>query len=511
MANRMISGARIVVAVSLNIAVAFVAAPGAAAPGAAAPGAAPPPPVQKLTPAAPLPPANAATNNLIARTPVALTVADAILADGDAVDLKATLRNKSSNTPLANETIEFKIDGKTAAVIKTDASGQALVKGHKAPGDITLGAHTMEAHYAGSDSLATATAKGNFALLASYTELTLNPPAFLDTVQHVGDQVTIIGSLRRGTDKQGLAGKKLRFLVDDLEVAPLNPYTINPTTGGFQFWFIWPKNKVGDMSIKIVFDGTEKLLPAASKTFKVKSIASVKPGTMTLTISAPVAMVGDKITLTANLREQPLVAGLPGLPAVGETVSFRNGSGQDIGTAVSTGNGDAILQTKLTDTLGGKPVAFTARLLNNNAYHSIDAVESQSKLLILPSAVKLTVSAPASGSVGQIVSIKLKLVRGSDSAPVAATISLPHYFADGNPTAIPLGSIGFGGGIPGAGSPGTPVPGNFNGTVLTDANGDATVQYKLPNSAGAVTIQSSKAADPNYNAATGNTVTIAVK
>ncbi|MCY7389877.1 MAG: hypothetical protein LH481_17780 [Burkholderiales bacterium] len=507
MVNRMISGARIVVVGSLNIAVAFAAAPGAA----------PPPPVQKVTPVAPLPPTNAAANNLIVRMPVVLTVADAILADGDSVDLKATLRNKSSNAPLPNETIEFKIDGKTAAIIKTDASGQALVKGHKAPGDMTLGTHVMEAHYAGSDSLATATAKGNFALLASNTELTLNPPAFLDTVQHVGDQVTIIGSLRRGTDKQGLAGKKLRFLVDELEVAPLNPYTINPTTGGFQFWFIWPKNKVGDTSIKIVFDGTEKLLPASSKAFKVKSIAGVKPGTMTLTISAPVAMVGDKITLTANLREQPLVAGLPGLPAVGETVSFRNASGQDIGTAVSTGNGDAILQIELTDTLGSKPVAFTARLLNNNAYHAIDAVESQSKLLILPSAVKLTVSAPASGAVGQIVSIKLKLVRSGDSAPVAATVSIPHYFADGNPTALPLGSFGLGGGIPlpagstGAGSSSAPAPGNFNLPVFTDANGDATVQYKLPNTAGAVTIQSSKAADPNYNAATGNTVTIAVK
>lgn len=507
MANRMISGARIVVVGSLNIAVAFAAAPGAA----------PPPPVQKATPVAPLPPANAAANNLIARTSVSLAVADAILADGDAVDLKATLRNKSSNAPLANETIEFKIDGKTAAVIKTDASGQAVVKGHKAPGDMTLGAHVMEAHYAGSDSLATATAKGNFALFASNTELTMDQPAYLDKVQHVGDQVTVMGSLRRGTDKQGLAGRKLRFLVDDLEVAPVNPYTINPTTGSFQFWFVWPKNKVGDTSIKIVFDGTEKLLPAASKSFKVKSIAAVKPGTMTLAISAPIAMVGDKITLTANLREQPLVAGLPGMPAVGETVSFRNGSGQDIGTAVSTGNGDAILQAKLTDTLGGKPVAFSARLLNNNAYHSIDAVESQSKLLIVPSPVKLTVSAPASGTVGQIVSIKLKLVRSGDGAPVAATVSLPHYFAGGNPTAQAIGSAIFGGGISlpvgltGGAPSSAPQPGNFIQPVLTDANGDATVQYKLPNIAGAVTIQSSKPAEPNYNAATGNTVTIAVK
>lgn len=507
MANRMISGARIIVVGSLNIAVGFAAATGAA----------PPPPVQKVTPVAPLPPANAAANILIARTPVALAVVDAILADGDAVDLKATLRNKSSNAPLANETIEFKIDGKMAAVIKTDASGLALVKGHKAPGDMTLGAHVLEAHYAGSDSLATATAKGNFALLASNTDLTLNEPAFLDTVQHVGDQVTIIGALRRGTDKQGLAGKKLRFLVDDLEVAPLNPYAINPTNGSFQFWFIWPKNKVGDTSIKLVFDGTEKLLPAASKAFKVKSIAGAKPGTMTLTISVPIAMVGDKITLSANLREQPLVAGLPGLPAAGETVAFRNGSGQDIGTAVSTANGDAILQTKLTDTLGGKPVSFTARLLNNNAYHSIDAVESQSKLLILPSAVKLTVSAPASGTVGQIVSIKLKLVRSGDGAPVAAAVLLPHYFADGNPFALPIGSIGFGGGIQlpagstGGGGSSVPQPGNFNSSVVTDANGDATVQYILPNTAGAVAIQSSKPAEPNYNAATGNTVTIAVK
>lgn len=506
MANRIIRGAGIVALGSFHIAVAFAAAPSAT----------PPPPVQKATPVAPLPPAIAAANNLIVRTPVALTVADAVLADGDAVDLKATLRNKSSNAPLANETIEFKIDGKTAAIVKTDVSGQALVKGHKAAGDMTLGAHVMEAHYAGSDSFATATAKGNFALFASNTVLMMDQPLYLDSVLAAGDQVTVLGSLERGTDKQGLAGKKLRFLVDDLEVAPLNPYTIDPTTGRFQFWVVWPKNKVGNTSIKIVFDGTEKLLPTASKSYKVKSIAAVKPGTMTLTISAPAAMVGDNITLTANLREQALVAGLPGLPAVGETVAFRNSIGQNLGTAVSTGNGDAVLQTKLTDTLGGKPVAFTARLLNNNAHHAIDAVESQSKLLIFPSPVKLTVSAPASGNVGQIVSIKLKLVRGGDNAPVAATVSLPHYFVGGNPSALPLGSFGLGGialpaGSTGAGGSSAPTPGNFNFPVLTDANGDATVQYQLPNAAGAVTIQSSKAADPNYHAATGNAVTITVK
>ena len=187
MANRIIRGAGIVALGSFHIAVAFAAAPSAT----------PPPPVQKATPVAPLPPAIAAANNLIVRTPVALTVADAVLADGDAVDLKATLRNKSSNAPLANETIEFKIDGKTAAIVKTDVSGQALVKGHKAAGDMTLGAHVMEAHYAGSDSFATATAKGNFALFASNTVLMMDQPLYLDSVLAAGDQSLIDKHIRR--------------------------------------------------------------------------------------------------------------------------------------------------------------------------------------------------------------------------------------------------------------------------------------------------------------------------
>ncbi len=482
--------------------------------------AAPPPTPQRVAPPAPAaavappPPANSSANKLIARSPVELSVANAILADGDSVDLKATLKDKTSGAPLADQTINFKIDGKVSAIMKTDAGGVALVKGHKAPSDMPLGSHVLEAVFAGNDTNGSSTVNANFTLLASATDLTLKE---VDSITigavHPGESVRLVGQLLRGTDKLPLAGKKIRVLIGEIEPVLKSPATIG-ATGNFDFYAAWPPGKLGDIPVKVVFDATDKLLSAASKPIVVKSVATVKKGSMLLNVSPTLVVVGDKFTLTASLRED-LSSGLPGLPAVGESVRFfaSNGNNNDrrlLGSAKSNQNGDAVLQTKLDYGDPAKPQYLIAEHEQNGVYYNISGVFAQSTLTLIPAPLKLTVSGPTDGTQGQLVSLKLKLIRTNDGAPIPGTVIIPQYNAQQLPPNNPLPNINLGG-LGGGGAPANNIPDNFTKGVDLNANGEATVSFKLPAKVGAVSIASVAPATPSSEQATGNTLTINVK
>lgn len=484
----------------------------------AASGTAAPPP-QRVTPPAPAsvavppPAANSSANKLIARAPVELSVANAILADGDSVDLKATLKDKTSGAPLTDQTINFKIDGKVSAVMKTDAGGVALVKGHKAPSDMPLGSHVLEAVFAGNDTNGPSTVNANFTLFASATDLTLKE---VDSITigavHPGEGVRLVGKLLRGTDKLPLAGKKIRVLIGEVEPMLKSPATVD-ATGSFDFYAAWPAGKLGDIPVKVVFDATEKLLSAASKSIVVKSVAGAKQGFMLLIVSPTLVVVGGKFTLTASLRED-LGTGIPGLPAVGESVRFFASNGNDndrrlLGTATSNQNGDAVLQAKLNYGDPAKPQYLIAEHEQNGLHYNINGVFAQSKLTLIPAPLKLTVSGPADGAQGQLVSLKLKLIRTNDGAPVSATVIIPQYNSQqlaANGPNINI-SIGSGIGIPAA----KDIPDNLTKGLEMNANGEATVSFKLPAKAGPVTIASVAPATTSSEQATGNTLTINVK
>ena len=506
----------IVVSIACLYASAALAAPTAAAP---------PPPTQRVAPPAPAavvvppPTVNSSGNKLIVRAPVELSVANAILADGDSVDLKATLKDKTSGAPLPDQTINFKIDGKVCAVMKTDASGVALVKGHKAPSDMPLGSHVLEAVFAGNEKNGPSTVNANFTLLASATDLTLKEvDTFTVGAVHPGEGVRLVGKLLRGSDKLPLAGKKIRVLIGEVEPALISPATVD-AAGSFDFYAAWPTGKLGDIPVKVVFDATEKLLSAASKPIVVKSVVGAKQGLMILNVSPTLVVVGDKFTLTASLRED-LGSGIPGLPAVGESVRFFASNGNDndmrlLGTATSNQNGNAVLQTKLNYGDPTKPQYLIAEHEKNGVNYNINGVFAQSKLTLIPAPLKLTVSGPANGAQGQLVSLKLKLTRTNDGATIPGSVIIPQYNAQQLPANSPSLSINLGGigglGGSGSGTPADNIPDNLTKGVDLNANGEATVSFKLPAKAGAVTIASVAPATPSSEQATGNTLTINVK
>lgn len=323
------------------------------------------------------PPMASATANggLTVRAAVVLSADNAILADGASVDLKAVLRDKASNAPLNDQTISFTIDGVPAAIIKTDASGLAWVKGHKAPSNMALGAHKMEANFAGTGALLPATAQSNFSLVASAVDLKLHSSSGLLTTDHPlvaykGDLISLQGALTRHSDGHGLDGKKIRLLVGNAEVAPTAPYTVD-ASGEFHFQAVWPDNAVGTVPVKVVFDGGDKLLPAASNILNIKGSTMGAPLKLSVDFMPKSVSPGQMVVISGWLTMP--IAG-QSIPIAGQKVNFyvyQHGGGDNIaggetyiGSAVSKPDGNISIQWNAKHHYSGQI---------KNSYHSFVA------------------------------------------------------------------------------------------------------------------------------------------
>jgi hypothetical protein len=304
-------------------------------------------------------PANIAgtpTNNLIVRAMTDLSVANAGVADGAAVDLKATLINKSTNAPLVDQTVEFKIDGKMAAIIKTDATGLAWVKGHKAPSDLAAGPHTLEANFAGNASLAPAKSTANFALFAAKTSIKSGSYQYFPQ----GNEWEVNAQLMRETDNTPMADiKNAHVLVDGVEVATSKQEYSSHT---MYMRFKLPAGKQGDVTTKIVFDGTEKLLSSGATAVIKAPLAPTVPTAVTMTVDPMPAVPGrlfscnENITLMASVKNTITHAAMKDVKVkfglTGGVYHSPSNPGSGLGgtfngEAITNANGIATLNTQL--------------------------------------------------------------------------------------------------------------------------------------------------------------------
>lgn len=338
-------------------------------------------------------------SGLTIRAPVVLAVDNAILADGGFVDLKATLRDKGSNAPLNDQTVTFTIDGVPAAVIKTDANGLAWVKGHKAPSNMALGSHKMEANFAGTGALLPASAQSNFGLIASSVDLTLNANSGLMPTDHPevaykGDKFAVSGRLSRHTDGQGLAGRKIRILVGNSEV-PLEIFNPVDSSGNFTFHAIWPDNAIGTVPVKVVFDGGDKLLPAASNILNIKGSTKGAPLKLSIEFMPKIVSPGQIVVISGWLTTQP-VAGIS-IPISGQKVNFyayQHGGGGNIaggetyiGSAVSKPDGNISIQWNAkhhySDQIKSSYHSFIARLDKNGVNFNMPDFDTGLNTLVI--------------------------------------------------------------------------------------------------------------------------------
>lgn len=337
-------------------------------------------------------------SSLVVRAPVVLTSDNAILADGGSVDLKAVLRDKVSNAPLNDQTITFTIDGVAAAVTKTDANGLAWVKGHKAPSNMGLGAHKMEANYAGTSTHSPATAQSTFSLIASSVDLKLDAssgmiPTDHPLVAYKGDKIALSGVLRRHTDDKGLVGKKIRLLVGNAEVA-LEPFNAIDDSGHFVFHAIWPDTAMGSVPVKVVYDGGDKLLPAASNILNIKAATVGAAVKLSIEFQPKIVTPGQLVVISGWLTLP--IAG-QSIPIAGQKINFyanHQGSagvspaGESyIGSAISKPDGNVSIQWNAKNHYSGeiKPTyySFVARLDQNGVNYTMPGVDTQLNTLLI--------------------------------------------------------------------------------------------------------------------------------
>lgn len=389
----------------------------------------------------PLTASAAVPGNLKVRKTTELACKGMLGAIGDTVPLKATLAAKADGKAVPGRKVSFKVAGKDAGSATTGANGEARVD-YTVPNDPAPGAHPMEARFAGDDDFAPSSVSANFAVFKSSTKLVFSSPP---TGVNEGENATVSGKLTRITDQAGIHGRELSMTVNGKPAGK-----VTTSNGGFSFTYPVPKPFPDKATVHAQFEG-DVLYAATAATTEFSVKGPVKPGF--LTWNGAKGKLGQTVTLTAKLTQAPVLLG-PGIGGI--TVRFWMDRGprwglphiEQInlcqGTTNSSGNASCT-------------VKLNAQVLPYTAYAHADVdvnVWNVSKISdpiieINKAPVHIAVSGPSSAHIGQTISLKARITRTTDNAPIqgANLVMGPWVKSDANGEAtfsfaVPSGGTG---------------------------------------------------------------------
>ncbi len=122
--------------------------------------------------------------------------------------------------------------------------------------------------------------------------------------------------------------------------------------------------------------------------------------------------VGELVTLRATLT-----AGLGGGPVLGKTITFEV-AGTEVGNGVSAANGEASCEFRIPEALGVGTQSIAAAFAGDSAY----AGSSGSATLTINKANTAILVSDAAGILGDPVTLRAKLQRTTDDAPLAGRV-----------------------------------------------------------------------------------------
>jgi hypothetical protein len=167
-------------------------------------------------------------------------------------------------------------------------------------------------------------------------------------------------------------------------------------------------------------------------------------GATTLTVSAASGAIGQTVILQATL-----IRNSDSAPLSGQTISFTVG-GAGVGSGVTNGSGVAQVAYAIPEAGGIGAFTIGASFAGNPPYNA----SSGSNTLTVSKAPTTTVMAPASGKIGETVSLSATLTRNTDAAP------------------LPGRTLAF------------QVAGSSVGSAPTNGSGTATLPYQIPEALG---------------------------
>src|SRR3990172_387058 len=357
------------------------------------------------------------------RTPTELKVLYTIGAIGATVNLRAELKLRAEGKPVPNHTVRFRVNGASVGADKTNGQGVAQIA-YKVPNE--FGARKVEAEFAGTQSCTAARDDGTLGVVKSSTKMTL---ALLNPNQPIreGGTVHVNGRIVRITDQTGLDGREIPVKVDGKEVTRL----ATSPSGAFAISYKVPAGygvKTG--KIEAGFEGDTLYVPTvASLDFSVKP----KLVKAWLLWGGAEGKVGQTVTLSAMLgtANPPL----PNHGIGGKSVRFwreRDArwaaphiASKTLGTATTNSSGIAKLSFKIDDkALGYSIYAHVDGVLDEL---SVEKLYAQGGILKVHKApVNIAVSGPGSGQIGQTLTLKARVTRATDGAPVKeAQVQVP--------------------------------------------------------------------------------------
>lgn len=360
---------------------------------------------------------------------------------GDTVSLKATLTSKADGKAVPGRKVSFKVAGKDAGSATTGANGEARVD-YKVPNDPPPGPHPMEARFAGDDDFSASSVSANFGVFKSSTKLVFSaPPAHVNE----GENASVSGKLTRITDDLGIHGREITMTVNGKSAGK-----VTTSNGAFTFTYPVPKPFPAKATVHAQFEGDVLYAATAATTeFAVKN--PVKPGF--LTWNGAKGKLGQNVTLTAKLTQAPALIG-PGIGGV--KVRFW----MDRGPRWAMPHVDQINLCQGTTNSSGDAsctVKLNAQVLSYTAYAHADVdtdvwnvTKISDPIIDIDKAnVHVAVSGPGSAHIGQTISVKGRLTRTTDNAPIAGAnlVMGPWVKTDANGEsvftfAVPSGSTG---------------------------------------------------------------------
>lgn len=382
-----------------------------------------------------------------------LSASNATGAIGQTVNFTATLRRSDTNAVLSGQSVRFLVNGVLIGTANTNASGVAT-RSYTIPESLGVGSRTLRMEYNGD---------ANFNASFINRTLTVNKANTTTTPDNksgaFGQTITLTATLRRTTDNALLSGKSITFLVNGVSAGSANT---NASGVASRNYTIPESLGTGAKTITAQFAG-DTLHNASSNT---ATLTVNKANTAIVTANAD-ATIGTQVALTGTLTRTT-----DGGSLSGRTLVFSVGGAQ-VGTANTNASGTATLNWNVTaGTLGNNTlnVAFAGDALYN--------ASSQNAIFFRRANTTVTVQS-VTGFLGQTVQLRAQLRRSHDGALI---VGRPVEFR---------------------------VNGTLIGTVNTDANGNAALNYLLTGRCDPRTIRVDFDGDGPLNPSFGtNTLTI---
>lgn len=319
---------------------------------------------------------------------------------GDTVPLKATLRTKRDDKPLAGKTLHFKVAGKAVGSAVTGPSGEAKVD-YAVPSSPPPGAAPMEIHFSGDADSMPYSATASFGTIKSSTKIAFEPNPHINE----GETARFRGSLVRITDKKGLDGRELTMTVNGDYAGK-----VKTEDGRFTLAYHVVKNFPPKATVHARFEGDGLYNPtAATMAFDVKN--PVK--TVYLTWPKAEGKVGESIPVKAYLTNM-LGGGI-----AGERVKIwiDNRPRNDYPSCQTTTNSLGIAACHFKFERTGLFGIMAEAVVDPDKW-KVEAKVYPRTLVVTPAPVNFVLSGPSSAHQHDRIRIKAKLTRATDNHPL---------------------------------------------------------------------------------------------